>query len=234
MPYIVYRNADKVITGVYGTQAQANAGATTGHTAHNGNILTALRGSASIDAVNVTANGDWWYDVGGAVKIIDHDPAISEDLRRVATQAVAWVKAQAAQAQEYVGEFPKEDIDVIDNIEWRVMQGLYAVGNDLLTVNPALTTAQKIAFYEETPKGATDISDVYALLVNMTTLRNAARADSSRAIPPSHPVVWVDPRNGQRQPMANVHALSLTTLALQEPPSRSSMAGGTWPNLLTT
>lgn len=213
MPYIAYNTTSKLITRTGTSRLSAKTGET--------------RPDRNFDEINVEANTDWYY-FSSAPNLRQEYPPSLDKLKEVAWNLHHWLVSQADLAQASRGKYyPNIDINFVEDLEWRTHQGVNAVLTGRLTVDTALTLAQKITFCEEMIKGGTDAADVYALLDALPALRQASLANEI-----THPIVWVNPTTGTRVATTAARALSGADGLNLQPPT-THLRDGAWINNLT-
>lgn len=177
----------------------------------------------------------WWVHSTGQ-NVRDYPP-LTDTLRlqQAAREVHDFFTREVRGVRDLVGDFPTASIQAVEDVEYRFHQGMSAVLEGRMNADITLTLAQKMTFCEQMLLGASDISNAEALVAAYPTLKATAEA-AGREVPPSHPVVYVDPRTGTRVTAAQAVILSgprsagvaAAALELQEPPTSTHLARGGW------
>lgn len=175
-------------------------------------------GAGRVLATDDNVAPGWYYDG----RSLSRGPILTNDTKRLRAVALAcheFLVTEVETLNSLSSDYPQEDINYVKDVEYRFHQGVWAV-----FTRAAYTTNQKLTFGTEFIKGSADIADVEGLLNAMPTIRGLFAA------PPTHPVVWVDPRTGTRWRAAEARTKSgpgTGNLNLIEP-ARGTLRNGAW------
>lgn len=156
-----------------------------------------------------------WYQ--HADSTFHSDPELSAqtiELREAFTLGHQFLDQEARQIQSYRGRVDPAIITLLETEHLHLHEGNYAVAH-----SSSYTFAQKLAFAQGVPGGASDAANLYELVLY---LQQAA------ALPniPDHPIFYVNPATGAQ--LTVLQALSQSEAAALPKPPSNVILDGSW------